>query len=159
MTNRNDYFMKLALREADKAFAAEEIPIGAVVISPKGEILGKGYNQREQLNDPTAHAEMLAISAAANTLGDWRLDGCSIYVTLEPCPMCGGAIVNARIETVIFGTTDTGAGACGSRFDICGSNLLNHKTSVISGVMEEQCKQILSDFFTQVRQRGSTSLT
>ncbi len=159
MTNRNDYFMKLALGEAQKAYAEQEIPIGAVVVSSQGEILGKGYNQRERLNDPTAHAEMLAISAAANTQSDWRLDDCSIYVTLEPCPMCAGAIVNARIATVIYGTADTGAGACGSRFDICGSNVLNHKTSVVSGVMEEQCQQLLSEFFTQVRQRGSTSVT
>lgn len=156
---RNEHFMKLALRESDKAFAAEEIPIGAVVVSAKGEILGKGYNQREQLKDPTAHAEMLAISAAANTRGDWRLDDCTIYVTLEPCPMCAGAIVNARIATVVYGTSDSGAGACGSKFDICGSNILNHKTSVISGVLEEQCRQVLSEFFSQVRQRGTTSRT
>lgn len=143
--------MKMALREAENAFREGEVPVGAVVVSPKGDVLGKGYNQREQMNDPTAHAEMLAISAAANTLQDWRLENCLLYVTLEPCPMCAGAIVNARIETVIYGTVDETAGACGSRFEICGQPVMNHKTSVVSGVLEEQCRQLLSEFFTQSR--------
>jgi len=151
---RNKRWMKLALREAEKAYELGEVPVGAVVVSPRGEILGKGYNQREHLHDPTAHAEMLAISAAANSLGNWRLENCTIYVTLEPCPMCAGAIVNARIETVVYGTADQTAGACGSRYDICGEEVMNHKTAVVSGVLEEQCRQILTEFFTLTRDQS-----
>jgi tRNA(adenine34) deaminase len=156
---RNDQWMKVALREAERAFAQQEVPIGAVVVSGKGEVLGKGYNQREQLNDPTAHAEILAITAAANTRRDWRLDDCTLYVTLEPCPMCAGAIVNARIPTVVYGTEDKTAGACGSRFSICGEPVMNHKTSVVSGVLEERCRQLLAEFFSQIRSRGDVRKT
>ena len=148
---RNRRWMKAALAEAEKAYEAGEVPVGAIVVSPTGEMLGKGYNQREALNDPTAHAEMLAISAAANSLEDWRLENCLLYVTLEPCPMCAGAIVNARIETVIYGAADQSAGACGSKFSICGESILNHKTSVVSGVLADQCQQILTEFFSQTR--------
>jgi len=147
--------MKVALREAEKAYEKKEIPIGAVVVSKEGDIIGKGHNQREHLNDPTAHAEILAITAAANTIKDWRLQGATIYVTLEPCPMCAGAVVNARIATVVYGATDTTAGACGSAFDICGQKVMNHKTSVVSGVLADQCQQLLTEFFTLVRNGNS----
>ena len=106
-------WMKQALVQAQKAFEAEEIPIGAIVVH-NGKIIGRGYNQREQLNDPTAHAEIIAITAAANTIGDWRLNNCSLYVTKEPCPMCAGAIINSRLEMLIFGTYDEETGCCGS---------------------------------------------
>jgi len=148
---RNEYWMKMALREARKAFQAEEVPIGAVVVSRTGDVLGKGYNQREHLKDPTAHAEILAITAAANTRGDWRLDDTILYVTLEPCPMCAGAIVNARIPTVVYGAPDKAAGGCGSKFGICGGTLMNHTTSVLSGVLEEQCQALLAEFFRTIR--------
>lgn len=156
---RNEKWMKVALREADRAFAQQEVPIGAVVVSAKGEVLGKGYNQREQLYDPTAHAEILAITAAANTRRDWRLDDCTLYVTLEPCPMCAGAIVNARIPTVVYGTADKAAGACGSKFSICGEPVMNHTTHVVSGVLEPQCRQLLAEFFSQIRDEGSIRRT
>ena len=156
---RNKQWMQVALREAEMAYEKKEVPIGAVVVSREGDLLGKGHNQREHLNDPTAHAEILAITAAANTLGDWRLDGCTLYVTLEPCPMCAGAIVNARIATVVYGATDRTAGACGSAFEICGRKVMNHKTSVVSGVMSEQCQQLLTEFFTLVRHKDSHNVT
>ncbi len=151
----NEYWMKMALKEAGRALQKEEVPIGAVIISAAGEILGKGHNQRESLKDPTAHAEILAITAAANTKGDWRLDDAIIYVTLEPCAMCAGAIVNARIPTVVFGTADRAAGGCGSRFTICGQQVMNHKTAVVSGVLEDQCQSLLTQFFEQIRTRDS----
>jgi len=149
--NRNDYWMQVALKEAEKALEMKEVPVGAVIVSDEGEILGKGYNQREHLSDPTAHAEILAITAAANTRGDWRIDNATAYVTLEPCPMCAGALVNARITTVVFGVYDKTAGGCGSRFSICGEPLMNHKTSVVSGVLADQCQSLLTEFFRQVR--------
>lgn len=151
---RNEYWMRLALREAERALQKEEVPIGAVIVSANGEVLGKGHNQRESLKDPTAHAEILAITAA-NTKGDWRLDNTIIYVTLEPCAMCAGAIVNARIPTVVFGTADRAAGGCGSRFTICGQQVMNHKTTVISGVMQERCQSLLTQFFEQIRSHDS----
>jgi len=157
--HRNEYWMKLALREAEKAFLIDEVPIGAIVVSPRGEILGKGYNQREKLHDPTAHAEILAITAATNTIGQWRLSDSIIFVTLEPCPMCAGAIVNARIPTVVYGTADQDSGACGSRFDICGTQVMNHKTSVVSGVLEEECQGILTEFFTTLRDHTQNKIT
>ncbi|MEJ2051158.1 MAG: tRNA adenosine(34) deaminase TadA [Calditrichota bacterium] len=151
--DRNEYWMKVALREAEKAFQADEVPIGAVIVTNTGEILGKGYNQRECLKDPTAHAEILAITAAANTRGDWRLDDTILYVTLEPCPMCAGAIMNARIPTVVYGAPDKAAGGCGSKFDICGGSLMNHTVTVISGVLEDQCQSLLAEFFRTIRER------
>ncbi len=112
-------WMKQALIQAQKAFEAEEIPIGAIVVH-NGKIIGRGYNQREQLNDPTAHAEIIAITAAANTIGDWRLNNCSLYVTKEPCPMCAGAIINSRLEMVIFGTYDEETGCCALAYILSG---------------------------------------
>ncbi len=118
MKQDHAYWMKQALVQAGKAFAAEEIPVGAIVVKD-GKVIGRGYNQREQLNDPTAHAEVIAITAAANTIDDWRLTESTLYVTKEPCPMCAGAIVNARIRMVVFGCYDEEAGCCGSLYQLC----------------------------------------
>ncbi|MBN2030836.1 nucleoside deaminase [bacterium] len=147
-------WMQRALREAEKALAHEEIPVGAVVVL-NDEVIGRGYNQTESLNDPTAHAEMIAISAAANTLQSWRLDSCSIYVTLEPCAMCAGAIVLARFQKVIIGAMDPKAGACGSLRNIVQDHRLNHQVELLSGVLEEESSDILKRFFQRIRIRKS----
>ncbi len=142
--------MQIALKEAKTALAEDEIPVGAIVVY-QGQIIGKGYNQREKLNDPTAHAEMIAITAAANHLESWRLDDCVLYVTLEPCPMCAGAIVNARIPTVVFGAQDKQYGACVSQFMICDHPSLNHSVKIVPNILEEECKAILGEFFSNLR--------
>ncbi len=147
-----DYYMELAYREAEKAFDAGEIPVGAIVVY-QDTIIGKGYNQREMLKDPTAHAEMLAISSAAEYLESWRLENCTLYVTLEPCPMCAGAILNARIPRVVFGAYDSETGMCGSIDNLCDHNLMNHKTTVTGGIMEEKCEIILKSFFSKIRKQ------
>ena len=139
-------WMKQALIQAQKAFEAEEIPIGAIVVN-NGKIIGRGYNQREQLNDPTAHAEIIAITAAANTIGDWRLNNCSLYVTKEPCPMCAGAIINSRLEMVIFGTYDEETGCCGSLYQLCGDPRFKSKVAVKGGILEKESLSLIQDFF------------
>ena len=139
-------WMKQALIQAQKAFEAEEIPIGAIVVH-NGKIIGRGYNQREQLNDPTAHAEIIAITAAANTIGDWRLNNCSLYVTKEPCPMCAGAIINSRLEMVIFGTYDEETGCCGSLYQLCGDPRFKAKVAVKGGILEKESLSLIQDFF------------
>jgi tRNA(adenine34) deaminase len=139
-------WMKQALIQAQKAFEAEEIPIGAIVVH-NGKIIGRGYNQREQLNDPTAHAEIIAITAAANTIGDWRLNNCSLYVTKEPCPMCAGAIINSRLEMVIFGTYDEETGCCGSLYQLCGDPRFKTKVGVKGGILEKESLSLFQDFF------------
>ncbi len=139
-------WMKQALIQAQKAFEAEEIPIGAIVVH-NGKIIGRGYNQREQLNDPTAHAEIIAITAAANTIGDWRLNNCSLYVTKEPCPMCAGAIINSRLEMVIFGTYDEESGCCGSLYQLCGDPRFKTKVAVKGGILEKESLSLIQDFF------------
>mgnify|MGYP003730105549 CR=1 FL=1 len=146
MKQAHEYWMKQALVQAEKAYKAEEIPVGAIVVYEE-KIIGRGYNQRERLNDPTAHAEIIAITAAANTLGDWRLNKCSLYVTKEPCPMCAGAIVNARLEMVIFGCYDEEAGCCGSLYQLCGDPRFKTKVAVKGGVLEKQSLSIIQDFF------------
>lgn len=148
----HEQFMDLALREAHKAYEQKEIPIGAVIVHD-GAVIGRGYNRTEHLQDPTAHAEMLAITAAADFLQSRRLEGCTLYVTLEPCPMCAGAIVNARIPTVVFGAADPKAGACGTLFDLVQDKRLNHRARVISGICESRCAAILSEFFAGLRTR------
>ena len=139
-------WMKQALIQAQKAFEAEEIPIGAIVVH-NGKIIGRGYNQREQLNDPTAHAEIIAITAAANTIGDWRLNNCSLYVTKEPCPMCAGAIINSRLEMLIFGTYDEETGCCGSLYQLCGDPRFKTKVAVRGGILEKESLSLIQDFF------------
>ena len=127
-----------------------EVPVGAVVVC-FDRIIGKGYNQRESLSDPTAHAEILAITAAANTLDNWRLNECTIYVTKEPCIMCSGAIINSRMKRIVFGAYDEEKGACGSLYQICGDKRLESNTIVKGGVLEGQCSSILKEFFSLKR--------
>ncbi|HHU32767.1 MAG TPA: nucleoside deaminase [Clostridia bacterium] len=140
------FYMGLALEEAKKALVAGEVPIGAV-ITYKGEIIARGHNLKETYQDPTAHAEMVVIREAAKKLQSWRLDDCTLYVTLEPCPMCAGAIVQARIPTLVYGATDLKAGAVESVVNLVQHKLLNHQAEVLAGIREEECKQILQDFF------------
>jgi tRNA(adenine34) deaminase len=144
------YWMEYALKEAQKAFELGEVPVGAVIVY-RDTVIAKGYNQVETLKDATAHAEMIALSAAFNYFGSWRLEGCTIYVTLEPCPMCTGAIVLSRIEKVVFGAFDFKAGACGSVYNIAKDGNLNHKVEVISGIMAEESQSLLRAFFSNLR--------
>ena len=145
-----EYWMQHALVQAEKAYEAGEVPVGAVVVF-KNRIIGRGYNQRERLNDPTAHAEIIAITAAANTLENWRLNDCFLFVSKEPCPMCAGAIVNARFKMVIFGCYDEEAGCCGSLYQLCGDPRFKTKVAVKGGVIEEECKSIIKQFFQNKR--------
>jgi len=149
----HDQWMHSALSQARLAFDEREVPVGAVVVH-RDQVIAEAYNQRESLKDPTAHAEMIAITQAAEALGSWRLINCTLYVTLEPCPMCAGAIVQARIPTVIYGTTDPKAGACHTLFQITSDLRLNHRSTVIGGVMQEQCMAILQEFFEIQRLLG-----
>ena len=142
--------MKLALQEAEKAFEGNEVPVGAVVIHD-GKVIGRGSNQIEMLQDPTAHAEMIALTAAANHLQSRRLDECTLYVTLEPCAMCAGAIVLARIRTLVFGAYDLKAGACGTLFNIVEDKRLNHNPHVVGGVCDRESEELLKGFFGRVR--------
>ena len=143
-------WMNEALRLAGKAYREGEIPVGAVIVQ-KNKIIGRGYNQRERLKDPTAHAEILAITAAAGTLEDWRLNDCTLYVTKEPCPMCAGAIINSRMRLLVFGAYDEEKGCCGSLYQLCGDRRLDSKTAVKGGVEEEKCTAILQEFFQTKR--------
>ncbi|MEJ2627651.1 MAG: tRNA adenosine(34) deaminase TadA [bacterium] len=145
-------FMEAALVEAQKALSNNEVPVGAVIVY-EGQIIGKGYNQVEQLNDPTAHAEMIAISAAANYLQSWRLENCSLYVTLEPCSMCAGAIVLSRIKWLYYGADDPKAGSCGSLRNIVRDQRLNHQVILKSGIMAPEAQDLLKEFFRKVRKR------
>ena len=138
--------MQYALVQAEKAYEAEEVPVGAVVVF-KNRIIGRGYNQREQLNDPTAHAEIIAITAAANTLEDWRLNDCFLFVTKEPCPMCAGAMVNARFKMVVFGCYDEQEGCCGSLYQLCGDPRFKTQVAVKGGVLEKRSLSLIQDFF------------
>lgn len=143
-------FMQLALEEAEAAFLKGEVPIGAVAVK-NGEVIAKAHNLREILKDPTAHAEVLVMRQAAEVLGTWHLNDVTIYVTLEPCPMCAGAMLQARLTQVVFGTMDAKAGAVGSVINILESRQFNHQVQVIAGIMEEECKEILQRFFLTKR--------
>jgi tRNA(adenine34) deaminase len=145
-----EYFMHLALREAELASAHEDVPIGAVVVRG-GELLAAAHNERELRQDPTAHAEILALREAARAVGSWRVLHATLYVTLEPCAMCAGAIVLARMARVVYGATDPKAGACGSVLDVLGEARLNHRPEVLAGVLAPECGQLLSDFFAARR--------
>lgn len=145
--------MREALEEAKKAEAIGEVPIGAVIVRD-GEIVGRGYNRRETDRDPTAHAEMIAIRKAAERLGGWRLIGCSLYVTLEPCPMCAGAILQSRIERVIYGASDPKGGCAGTLMNLLTDERFNHRAEVVSGVLAEESGAILTGFFRKLRQGG-----
>ncbi len=146
----DEFFMKEALKEAYKAYEINEVPIGAVIVR-NGEIVGRGYNQKETLKDATLHAEISAIKNACSNLGGWRLPGCTMYVTLEPCSMCAGALVNARVERLVIGAEDLKTGACGSVMNIVQMDQLNHKINVKFGVLEEDCSGILKLFFEKLR--------
>jgi len=149
----DEKMMGQALREAEAALETEDVPVGAVIVH-EGHIIGRGRNQRELLQDPTAHAEMIAITAAAEALRCWRLIGCTLYVTLEPCTMCAGAMVNARIDRVVFGAVDPKAGACGSVYNVVEDARLNHRVQLTSGVLVQQCGDLLREFFARQRAMG-----
>src|SRR5262245_30248922 len=145
--------MRMALAEAQAAFEAGEVPIGAV-ITHEGQVVAAAHNQREQLRDPTAHAEMIAITQAAESIGSWRLDGCTLYVTLEPCPMCAGAIVQARIPLVVYGAPDPKAGAVDTLYQLLRDPRLNHRCQTVSHVLAGPCGELLTRFFQQQRRMG-----
>jgi tRNA(adenine34) deaminase len=147
------HYMKMALADARQAAEEEEVPIGAVIVHGQ-RVIARAHNQREQLRDPTAHAEMIAITQAAQSLGSWRLEGCTLYVTLEPCPMCAGAIVQARIPTVVYGAADPKAGAVQTLYQLLSDARLNHRCQVVSGVLQEECAGVLSRFFQEQRKLG-----
>ena len=146
-------YMRTALKEAQKAYEIREVPVGTVIVHD-GNIIAKAHNQRELLHDPTAHAEMIAITQAASHLRSWRLENVTMYVTLEPCPMCAGAIVLARIPELVFGAWDPKAGAAGSVMNILQDERLNHRVEITAGVLERQCGAILRDFFVRLRGPG-----
>ena len=145
-------FMEEALREAEKALVLDEVPIGAVVVY-QGVVYARGYNQRESLGDPTAHAEILALRAAAARRGSWRLHGMTLYVTLEPCPMCAGAIVLSRIERVVYGAADPKGGCAGTLMNLLQDERFNHQCEVQPGIMEQICGGLLTDFFKKLRKK------
>jgi len=148
----DEHFLRLALAEAGRGAEEGEVPIGCLLVK-ENRILGRGYNRMESLRDPTAHAEILAIGAACQALENWRLDGCTLYVTLEPCPMCAGAILNSRVGRVVFGARDKRLGALGSTYDILQDNPLNRDVKVEGPAMEEECLGMLQDFFREIRSR------
>jgi tRNA(adenine34) deaminase len=143
--------MRLALSEAVLAPATRDVPIGAVVVGADGTVLGRGHNRREADADPTAHAEVLALRAAASVVGSWRLEGCTLVVTMEPCSMCAGALVLARVERLVYGAPDPKAGAVGSLWDLVRDRRLNHRPEVISGLLADECGALVSDFFAAQR--------
>jgi tRNA(adenine34) deaminase len=155
MAEQNEFWMREAIAEAEKARALDEVPIGCVIVhEPSGRIIGRGYNRRQIDRDPTAHAEILALREAAGTLGDWRLNDCLLVVTLEPCPMCAGAIVNARVPRLVYGCDDPKAGAVRTLYSLCEDPRLNHRVQVTAGVLASECAQLLKDFFAAQRALG-----
>ncbi len=153
MKQEDAFYMRAAFAEAAQAYALGEVPIGAVLVDEAGEIVARGHNLRERDHDATAHAEMIAIRAACERLGRWRLSGLTLYVTIEPCPMCAGAIVMSRVDRVVYGGTDYKAGACESLFNIPGHPALNHHPEVTAGVLAEECADIMKRFFRDRRAR------
>ncbi len=145
--------MKYAIQQAIAAFEADEVPVGAI-ITRGDRIIAAAHNQCEQLRDATAHAEMIAITQAAEAVGDWRLEDCTLYVTLEPCPMCAGAMLQSRVPVVVFGANDPKGGAVGSMFNLLDDPRLNHRAQVVPGVMATECGQLLTEFFRQKRSLG-----
>ncbi len=145
--------MRMALSEAQAAQAEGEVPVGAVIVQNE-RVIASAHNQREQLRDPTAHAEMIAITQAAASVGDWRLLDCTLYVTLEPCTMCAGAIVLARVPRVVYGATDPKAGGVRSLFQLLEDERLNHRAEIVPGVLEQPCSALLSNFFREQRAMG-----
>jgi tRNA(adenine34) deaminase len=148
----HEYWMKRAIEQAMKALADGEVPVGAVIIRGNA-VIGKAHNQVERLKDPTAHAEMLAITQACESLGDWRLEDCVLYVTKEPCPMCAGAIRNARLRAVCFGLRDETEGACGTRFDLLRDEKAGYFADIAAGVLEPEAQEIFQEFFRKIRNK------
>lgn len=148
----DERFMRLAIEEARAAESEGEVPVGAIVVDEEHEIIGRGFNRRETWQDPTAHAELLAMQNASKELGSWRLVGCTTYVTLEPCPMCAGTMVNARLERVVFGARDPKAGAIRSLFELVEDERLNHRVEVEEGVLSDECAKLLTEFFRAIRE-------
>ncbi|TWT56797.1 tRNA-specific adenosine deaminase [Thalassoglobus neptunius] len=146
-------WMWQAIDQAHRAFEQDEVPVGAIVVH-QDRVIGEGYNLRETLKDPTAHAEMIAITQAAEALGSWRLINCTLYVTLEPCPMCAGAIVQSRLPNVVYGTDDPKGGACNTLYQITDDPRLNHRSTVTGGVLRDQCRALLQEFFAEQRAKG-----
>ena len=145
--------MAVALEEAEAALGHGDVPVGAVVVGADGRIVARRHNERERTGDPTAHAELLALRDAAAALGTWRLDGTTLVVTLEPCPMCAGALVASRTGRLVFGAADPKAGACGSLYNLCADPRLNHELPVLAGVAAERCSELLTAFFADRRRR------
>ena len=148
--------MRVAIDQAEIARQNGDVPVGAVIVH-EGQLIAKAYNQRQQLNDPTAHAEIIALTQAAEAVCSWRLDRCTIYVTLEPCPMCAGALVLARIDRLVYGCDDPKTGACGSLYNIVQDERLNHHLEVKSGVLEDECRRQLQEFFAGRRQENKNN--
>jgi tRNA(adenine34) deaminase len=149
-------YMRMAIDEARRALLLKEVPVGAIIVK-NGIVIAKGYNLRETLKSATAHAEVIAINKACKRLNGWRLFGCEMYVTLEPCPMCAGALVNSRIDKIIYGAKDLKRGACGSIYNIANDERLNHTLEIQGGVLEEECKRLLQDFFSEKRSTCNVS--
>jgi len=150
----DERFMRAAIAQAEIAEENGDVPIGAIVVY-QNQVIAKGYNQRHQLNDPTAHAEIIALTAAAEHIGNWRLQGCTIYVTLEPCPMCAGALVLARLDRLVYACDDPKAGACGSLYNIVQDERLNHKVEISKGVLAKECSSLLQVFFRKRRAKNT----
>ena len=156
-TKEDERFMRAAIEAAKIAEDNGDVPIGAVIVY-KDQIIAKAYNQREQLQDPTAHAEIIALTQAAAARQNWHLDGCTMYVTLEPCPMCAGALVLSRMDRLVYGCDDPKSGACGSLYNIVGDERLNHRLEVAAGVLAEECREQLQNFFEQKRYKKNKRL-
>ncbi len=154
ISGTDEYFMDEAMKEAVKAIRADEVPIGCVVVY-EGKIIGRGHNRTISLQDPTAHAEMLAITAASEHLESWRLSGCTAYSTIEPCFMCAGALVLSRIDRLVYGAPDPKFGACGSLYNILQDNRLNHTVTVSNGILQKRCSEIMQEFFKLKRRNDN----
>ncbi len=149
----HELYMRMALQEAEQALEENEVPVGAVIVH-HDRVIARAHNQREQLRDPTAHAEMIAITQAAESLGSWRLEDCTLYATLEPCPMCAGAILQGRVAALVYGAADPKAGAVQTLYQLLGDPRLNHRVQTVSGVLMAECGAILTRFFQQQRRLG-----
>ncbi len=158
MLEEDEKWMRQALRQAEIAYDVGEVPIGCVIVQ-KDRVVGKGYNQVEQLRDATAHAEIIAIGAASATLENWRLEDCTLYVTLEPCPMCAGAILNSRVARVVYGSADSRFGGCGTTVDVIAGNALQRDVVVVGGVLADECLGLIKGFFQEMRARKGHSGT
>ncbi len=156
--NKEERFMKAAIRQARKAYALEEVPIGCVIVC-EGKIIARGYNRRNTDKNTLAHAELIAIKKASKKLGDWRLEGCTMYVTLEPCQMCAGALVQSRISRVVIGSMNPKAGCAGSVLNLLQMEEFNHQVVLEKGVLEEECSAMLSDFFRELRERKKRKIS